>query len=388
MPEPVAWSYVDDRRTHRVDTMIQRARTLEFVIQERDLGSDDPEDVYVERHALVDAWEARVHQLTLEARLALLGSYRRSAGVSWTPLRAPVGRALDLEPLDLDGEGSVVEFHHYQSDEGRHAVTLVAVHEDVRLRARDAPGRVAVHEELPRGKRALLARLDYSYPDVDGGNLQLLHPRLPPVVYRSALASQHLELRELRFSKVRRVAGEGMGARSWTALRAVLETILARLVEGRLDATEEGRREAQRGDPITALEAIALARRTKNAANVITRTFAVDDEMGPTNAPVEGRKPAALMEELGDDIVKAMNEPRLLALHARFLPPGEDRRLIEEGELAILRAMRAKREAVPPRERHLVSLLEASLLLRRALMKRTRVDAEVINRVRHAGAYL
>lgn len=371
MPEPVAWSYVDDRRTHRVDTTLQRARTLEFVIQERDLASDDPEEVYVERHALVDAWEARVHQLTLEARLALLGSYRRSAGVSWTPLRAPVGRALDLEPLDLDGEGGVVEFHHYQSDEGRHAVTLVGV-----------------HEELPRGKRALLARLDYSYPDVDGGNLQLVHPRLPPVVYRSALASQHLELRELRFSKVRRRAGEGMDARSWNALRAVLETILARLVEGRLDATEEGRREAQRGDPITALEAIALARRTRNAANVVTRTFAVDDELGPTNAPVEGKRPAVMMEELGEDILKAMNEPRLLALHARFLPPGDDRRLIDEGELAILRAMRAKREDVPPHERHLVSLLEASLLLRRALMKRTRVDAEVINRVRHAGAYL
>lgn len=371
MPEPVAWSYVDDRRTHRVDTMLQRARTLEFVVQERDLASDDPDEVYVERHALVDAWEARVHQLTLEARLALLGSYRRSAGVSWTPLRAPVGRALDLEPLDLDGEGSVVEFHHYQSDEGRHAVTLVGV-----------------HEELPRGKRALLARLDYSYPDVDGGNLQLVHPRLPPVVYRSALASQHVELRELRFSKVRRRPGEGMDARSWTALRAVLETILARLVEGRLDATEEGRREAQRGDPVTALEALALARRTRNAANVITRTFAVDDEMGPTNAPVEGKKPAVLMEELGEDIVKAMNEPRLLALHGRFLLPGEDRRLIEEGELAILRAMRARREDAAPHERHLVSLLEASLLLRRALMKRTRVDAEVINRVRHAGAYL
>lgn len=371
MPEPVAWSYVDDRRTHRVDTAILRGRTLEYVIEERAPGNDDPEEVYVERHALVDAWEARMHQLALERRLALLGRYQRSAGVSWTPLRAPVGHALDLAPLDLQGEGSVVEFHHFQAREARHAVTLIGVHED-----------------LPRGKRALLARLDYGYPDVSGGNLQLVHPRLPPPVYRSALASLHVELRDLGFAKLPRDSGRGMDARSWTALRAVLDTILTRLIEGRLGETEEGRAQAGRHDSLTALEALALARKTKNAASVITRTFAVDDEIGPGNAPVEGRKPAVMMEELSEDIVKAMNQPGLLALHGRFLPPGEDQRLIDEGELAILRAMRAKREEVPPHERHLVSLLEASLLLRRALLKRTRVDSEVINRVRHAAAYL
>lgn len=371
MPESVAWSYVDDRRTHRVDTAVVRGRTLEYVIEERAVGNPDPDEVYVERHALVDAWEARMHQLALEARLALLGRYHRSAGVSWAPLRAPVGRSVDLTPLDLEGEGGVIEFHHFQAREGRHAVTLIGV-----------------HEELPRGRRALLARLDYGYPDVDGGNLQLLHPRLPPVVYRSALASQHVELRDLGFSKLAPDSGAGMDARSWAALRAVLDTILTRLIEGRLGATEEGRDQLGRHDSLTALEAIALARKTRNAASVITRTFAVDDELGPGNAPVEGRKPTVLMEDLGEDVVKAMNQPGLLALHGRFLPPGEDRRLIEEGELAILRAMRTKRDEVPPHERHLVSLLEASLLLRRALIKRTRVDSEVINRVRHAGAYL
>lgn len=371
MSEPVAWSYVDDRRTHRVDTTLRRGRTFEYVIEERALDSKDPDEVYVERHALVDPWESRVHQLTLEARLAMLGSYRKSAGVSWTPLRAPVGRTLDLEPLALDEDDRVVDFHHYQAKEGRHAVTLVGV-----------------HEVLPRGKRALLARLDYSFPDVGGGNLQLIHPRLPPVVYRSALASQHVELREMGFEKLRRDSSLAMDTRSWTALRAVLETILTRLLEGRLGNQEDAHAKTGSHDALSALEALALARRTKNAANVVTRTFAVEDEMGPNNAPVEAKKPTIQMEDLGDDVLKAMNQPRLLALHQRFLPPGEDKRLIEEGELAILRAMRAKREEVPPHERHLVSLLEASLLLRRALIKRTRVDGEVINRVRHAAAYL
>lgn len=372
MPEPLSWAYADDRRTHRIETELQRGRTLEFVIQERALDRDDPEEVYVERHALVDAWEARVHQLALETRLALLGTYYKSAGVGWHPVRAPVGHALDLEPLDLKAEGEVVEFHHYQARDSRHAVTLVGV-----------------HEELPRGKRALLARLDYSFPDVDGGNLQLVHPRLPPVVFRSALASQHLELRELGFAKLGKGDNGPMDARSWSALRAVLETILTRLVEGRLGKPgTEGGPGGGRVDALSALEAIAVARRSRNAASARERSFDVEDEIGPNNAPVEGKKPAAMMEELPADIVKAMNDPRLVALHARYLQPGEDARLIEEGDLAILRAMRARRETVEPTERHLVSLLEASLLLRRSLIKRTPLEPEVITRVRHAGAYL
>lgn len=372
MPEPVAWSYADDRRTHRIDTAVHRGRTLEFVIQERALEAEDPEEVFVERHALVDTWEARVHQLALETRLSLLGNYYKSAGVGWHPVRPALTRALDLSPLDLDAEGSVVEFHHYQSAESKHAVTLVAVHED-----------------LPRGKRAMLARLDYSYPDVDGGNLQVLHPRLPPVLLRSALASQHLELRDLKFSKVRNDAGHGMDTRSWTALRAVLETIIVRLIDGRMGkAGDSPRTSVGRHDSLSAIEALAMQRRTRNAASAVERSFAVEDELGPGNAPVEGKKPSAMMEDLDANIVKAMNEPRLLALHGRYLKPGEDAALIQEGELAILRAMRAKRDAVEPTERHLVSLLEASLLLRYALTYRKRIDPEVINRVRHATAYL
>lgn len=371
MPEAVTWAYVDDRRTHRVDTLLRRGRTLEYVIVERAIGNEDPGEVFEEVHALVEPWESRVHQLALEARISQLGNYYKSAGAGWHPVRAGVARALDLEPLDLEGEGSVVEFHHYQEKEGNHAVTLIGV-----------------HEELPRGRRSLLARLDYTYPHVDSGNLQLLHPRLPPPVFRSALASQHCELRELKFEKLHRAADLGMDARSWSALKAVLETILARLIEGRLGKANEAGPHETRHDALSALEALALARRTRNASSSTARSFETEDELGPTASGVEGKKPTVMMEQLPSDILTAMNEPKLVALHARFLPPGEDARLIEEGDLAILRAMRRKREEVDPKERHLVSLLEASLLLRRALVKRTRVEPEVINRVRHARAYL
>lgn len=372
MTEPLAWTYVDEARTHRVETGLRRGRTLEYVIRETAIGCDDPEEAYEEVHALLEQWESRAHQLALETRLHLLGRYHRSAGAGWHPLRAPIAHVLDLEPLEVsDGSGSI-EFHHYRAREGEHAVTLVAV-----------------HEELSRGTRTFLARLDYDYPQVDGGNLQVLHPRLPPPLFRSALASQHLELRELGFQKHSRGASAMMEPRAWTALRAVLETILVRLVEGRLEREGEAKAPTRgEPDPLRALEARVLARRAQNAASAAGPSYALEDEIGPGNAPVAGRAPALLMEELPTDIVKALEEPRLVALHARYLGPGEEARLMEEGELAILRAMRAKRDAVEPHDRHLVSLLEASLLLRRALRKRTPVDRDVITRVRHARAYL
>lgn len=370
--EPIAWSYVDDKQTHLVQTGLQRGRTLEFVITERDPQSADEAEIYVERHPLMDAWEARVHQLELEVRLTLLGSYQKSAGIGWTPLRVPAtGRSLDLTPLDLETGGTGVEFHHYQAIEGKHAVTLIAVKED-----------------MPKGPRSFVGRLDYSYPDVNGGNLQVLHPRLPPSVYRSVIAAQHLELRQLKFAKTPATQHGGLDPRSWTALKAVLDALLTRLVEGRLGKPGEANAAGGQRDVLATLEALAVMKKVKGAASH-TRAFEADEEIGlATAAPVEGKKPAAMMEELPEDILRAMTQPKLLALHGRFLGPGDDQRLIEEGELAILRAMRAKRDEVPPHERHLVSLLEASLLLRRALAKRTRVDKEVIDRVRHAGAYL
>lgn len=372
MPEPVAWSYMDERRTHHVQTGLHRGRTLEFVITERDPSSPDESEVYVERHPLLDGWEARAHQMELEARLAQLGSYQRSAGLSWTPLRVPpTRRDVDLTPLTLDAPRGAVQFHHYQERGGKHAVTLVSV-----------------EEEMARGKRSFLARLDYSYPDVEGGNLQVLHPRLPPSILRSVLAAQHIELDQMHFEKV--TDGRGLGPRSWRALQSVLDALLDRLAEGRLGKDASGP-DVGRGsdrDVIAMLEAMVVLRRSRNAASATDHRYETEDELGPLNASVEGKKPEVRMEELPDDIVVAMNEPRLLALHSRFLLPGEDARLIDDGELAILRAMRNKRNTVPPTDRHLVSLLEASLLLRRALTKRTSVDKEVIDRVRHARAYL
>lgn len=78
---------------------------------------------------------------------------------------------------------------------------------------------------------------------------------------------------------------------------------------------------------------------------------------GPERIVVAGRD-----EQVFAEFLVRLSDPRLLALHRRFLEPAEERELVADGPIAIRRAVAAKRDEVDHRERHLLTILEASLL--------------------------
>ncbi|MEA3201818.1 MAG: hypothetical protein QOE90_3246 [Thermoplasmata archaeon] len=367
MPNARRWRYVDEGRTHQVDawTDVDNEGTSRYVVQESQFGSTDRADAYVERHTLKAPWETTMHQADLETRLALLGAYQAqdtARGAGWFRLRPPLAamsKNLDLDAMRVPGGSETVEFHHYQRMDGARAVTLLGVAQD-----------------LAAGRRYLLGRLDYRYPDVDGGNLRVVHARLPQPVYRSLLAQQHLELHELEFRKT----GEGIRAdsQSWAALRACLDAILSRLLAG--SAGDKSR-------PVRLPDELTLALRASAGASKAPRQFGVEDEgLGPSSAVKA--KAMGKFDELDPDILGALKNPKLLALHARWLAPGEDAKLQQEGELAIRERIVKLRAGVAPDQQHIVSLLEASLLVRAALFHHGRIDSETLRRVKTAGAWL
>jgi hypothetical protein len=359
-----AWRYVDEGRTHDVQAWVEKEDLhLRYVVHEAQLGNEDPHDAHTDKHPIGSPWEATVHQADLEARLALLGKYvaHDSARPGWAPLRPTLaGKSLDLEPLRIPERPPAIEFHHYQRLDALRAVTLLGVAQD-----------------MPAGKRHLLARLDYRFPEVEGGNLRVIHPRLPAPLYRSLLAQQHLELHALNFRKT----GEGIRAdpQGWAALRATLDAILSRLLEGASKDPYKRRPE---------MDATQRALLAAAGASKGPRTYEVEDENAGPSSVVKGPKPKAMIDELDPGIMDALQNPKLLALHARWLAPGEGESLQRDGELAIRAAVNKLRPTVAPHEQHLLSLLEASLLVRAALTNRVRIDTETLGRIKHAGAWL
>ena len=368
-----AWVYVDDRRTHIVRAAIVNGPPLEFVIKESAFGASREDEAYTVPHRMMDRWESKLLQMRLETRLTLLGNYYRSEnGGPWSPVRAagPTAGRLDLAPIALHEDGHV-DFHHYGKPSEHRAVTLVGV-----------------PQETPEGTRYVLARLDFAFPDVEGGHLQLIHGRLPPAVYRSAVAALHLELLELGIEKAKPREGHvSADPRWWAALQAVLDAVLERLVEGRVGKGEPPG-SPRRRDHAAVAQAMGALKDAKGAFGAGAK-FDTEYELDPASQGVEGRKPEVLLDEVQATLLGVLNDPRLLRLHERMLPGGETPRLIGEGELAIKAAMKKKREAARPDEQHLVSILEASLLVRSALSRKGgKVDLEVVERLKHAPAWL
>jgi hypothetical protein len=371
MAPPSPWTYVDDRRTHEVRVSLEVGKTLELVIREMAFGGAPSEEVYTERHPLGESWEQKLRVLALETRLSRMGNYYKSGPAGWTPVRlARAGNKVDLAPLSMEGGGDTIEFHHF-TREANQAVSLVGVHQDT-----------------DRGRRSLLVRLDYRFPDTQGGNLHVVHARLTPLLYRSALASLHDELAEDRYQKSAPDARRIADPRSWALMRAALDAILARLIDessAHIDNLTDGL-----GRPLDAQQLTVVQQATKAAGGAASaeRGYSVDFEVDPSATSVDGKKPELTIEELSPDVFTALQEPRLLALHTRFMPGDAEAQLFARGERAIGLVMRDLRGSVRPDEQHLVSLLEASLLLRYALRKRIPVDPDVIKRVKHARAYL
>jgi hypothetical protein len=92
-------------------------------------------------------------------------------------------------------------------------------------------------------------------------------------------------------------------------------------------------------------------------------------------------RPAARLEDrdIYAEFLLTVNDPRLHALHHRFLAPGEEAALLAAGPVAIRKAVATKRAAADHNARHLLTILEASLLARERMLvgKLVRSDPEV-----------
>lgn len=359
MPGP--WLYVDDRRTHEVRVQHPQGRALELVFRESELGGKDDKEVWTRTVQLTEPWERQMHLLALERRLTLLGNYfRTEAGrPGWTPVRQPTSvRALDLRPTKGRGE---IEFHVYREEERDRTRTFVVLTQDT-----------------PKGPRSLLGRFDAFGKGREAAGVQILHVGLPPPVCRSLLASEVLVALDDRMRRGEPPQRDG----SWWG--DVLE-----LVEGLLSAVQVGEvkqgewRPTWKGDkPVSAAQQRAL-----DIGGA--RAFDVEDEDTGTARNVEGKKASVRIDEIPDDVFGILRDPRLLALHERFLAPGEKELLVHKSERELLAALKKKRDAVRPDEWHLLSVVEASLLVQRALsVKGARLERETLHVLRHAPAYL
>lgn len=367
------WLYVDDKRTHELRVSVEPGRPATLVVRECAFGGSPIADQLTMRVPYAEPSEREELEKRLERKLALLGTYFRAGTRGWVRLASAPTEAAELAPLSLSGSSEgALEFHHYNGDD-RRATTLVAV-----------------HRETPRGRRTLLVRLDYTFPDTDGGELHVIHNALIPPLYRSALAGLHLELRERGLRKVTSDARHAADPRTWAALQAALDAILGRLVQAADARDEAAILRDPSGRPLDARAVVVAVQAMKraNGAASHARDYDVTDEIDPRAGPAQARPPDVLIDEIPADVATALHEPKLLALHARFLAPGQEADLLARGERAILAATREVRQKARPDEQHLVSLLEASLMLRHAFAKRVPVDPEIIHRVQHARAYL
>lgn len=324
------WHYVDERHTHEAHAGFRQSPRLELVVREMAVGNVDPADVVETVHPIAAAWEAQLHHLELEARLAMLGAYWRfdtQGAAGWTRLRS-LGAAADLRPVQeplLSGELRAFHFHHR------------ATHED------------AVVLEMPQrgadgAPRAMLARLDFRWPHAEEGAITILGTHLPAVLARSLLAREHLAHQTRGYEKLA-FAQDFLRAHDHAWKRDTLQAyqaMLRRISEGR------------------------LARPKPDA---------------PPPAPVESTY---------TDYARSLGDPRVVALHARFLAPGEEAQLMREGAPAIRRAMAQKHAQASPDDQILLRLLEASLLARWGLRQgqRASVDPEVAATVRRFAYYL
>jgi hypothetical protein len=81
-------------------------------------------------------------------------------------------------------------------------------------------------------------------------------------------------------------------------------------------------------------------------------------------------------------------DPRLAIVSARFLGPGEEEDLLRAGSSFIERAIAGKRRGARSAEQHLLSVLEASLLLRERLRRHASLETELVERVHRLSYYL
>ncbi|HET6403760.1 MAG TPA: hypothetical protein VFH78_03880 [Candidatus Thermoplasmatota archaeon] len=416
----VRWMYVDQARRHDVRVGLRGGggEPLFLFVEER--GDGAPE-VFETVYPLQDLWESRVHHLALEERLCALGPYLRhslGSGGGWVAIRrAPTSWTPTLAPLATPGLPPEAQVHFYGSADSSASTLLLAL----RLAGPQA--------------RFALARLDFEFPDAEKGRLRLVHANLGPTLLRSAVALQDQELQGLRLQKVTALDRKAPTNAEWCAqFDACIASMKARVSTGRFGGEAPRALPAPTAAPSpTAAPAppagpahvpsagappavgVAAAGGVRQVApRVITNyvdgrrltappgwklpdrlmtdenPYEVEyDPPDASHSPDESAEEAAKIEETTMDFRTALTHPRILALHREFLAPGEDDALLREGEMAIRSAIAAKRTKVPLGRQHLLSIVEASLLVRHSLgVPGRRLDPQASDLLRRALVYL
>lgn len=188
----------------------------------------------------------------------------------------------------------------------------------------------------PLGPRYLVADLGFETPRASHGALRILHERAPAGPLRSLLAREHVELARSGFEAVRKAREFALAYGSgW---RAMLEQAIASALD-------------------------RIARR---------------DEAPAPDAD-EPRAPDA-------DVHRALLDPRLAALHRRFLTDADECALRSGNAADVRRLIARRRERARHDEQHLLTLLEASLLARACVRAGARIDpaaARPLRRLEH-----
>ena len=166
----------------------------------------------------------------------------------------------------------------------------------------------------PTPDRYLVLRADLDAASLDVRRLDVLQRAVPAPLMRSLLARERMPLVEQGVRQLvtredyERAFGAGGEARARRLVREVLEH------------ARDGRRERPRA--------------------------------------------RASEEEEFQELLVRLSDPRLLALHHRFLAADEEDHLLAAGPLAIRKAIAAKRDEAEHTQQHLLTILEASLLAR------------------------
>ncbi|MFA5862117.1 MAG: hypothetical protein WDA16_10530 [Candidatus Thermoplasmatota archaeon] len=331
------WVYLDDQRTHEVHALIEPRTANEFLfsLTEMPAGSRDATEVVVEEMRLDTTEKLRLALKQLEERLSLQGTYYRASATDmrWQLLApAPAARKLDMRAHEVAIPGAPIAgakmgFHHF------HAGGL---------------GRDMLLVSLPRfdlkgQPRSILAQFDFDYPNVEEGEVKVLHTRLGQTTLRSQLVKQHLDLPTRGYAKLidpKDYAG-AFGAK-W------------------LDRTNETFRMA-------ASRVLNIGRR-------------------PTVEPA----PLKLEEYAEASIAaltKAIDSDRVRGLRDRFLSPTEARAIVSGGELGIRRFVQNKQRRADHHVAFDLSVLQSALLVEYGLQAHMQslLDEEGAKLLRYAG---
>lgn len=182
-------------------------------------------------------------------------------------------------------------------------------------------------------------RAQIDVPSLNIGRIDILHSRVPDTLAQSLILREQLVLTQAGMGKLvtRDDYGRSFGHAGESRAARIVQEVIERVRDGRLERPERRMNE--------------------------TEEYA--------------------------EFLLTLNDPRLRALHQRFLTTLDESELLTAGPVAIRKAVSAKRATCDHNHQHLLTLLEASLLAREKLRNGTlsKGDAEV-RALAHLAYYL